>query len=294
VTPARWEVGCRLEFDVTEPARMAAVVAAARRPGLSVTDTFQVWVDGQLGQVTPTVIDAHEGQRTHLLELPVGTVAIAYDAEVQRSAAPGDPVEDEPATVSVAEQLRYLRPSRYCPADRLAGWARREFGVIDPESAVDAGDPAQADRAHRLAGDVTSWVFERTDYVLGASVGTDSAIDTLLSSQGVCRDFAHLVITICRALDLPARLVAVYAPGLSPMDFHAVVEVCIAGRWYVHDATALAPRAGLVRIATGRDAADTAFVTVDRGQAELTTSTVTAVIDGDLPADPDGSPVTLD
>ena len=136
-----------------------------------------------------------------------------------------------------------------------------------------------------LAAVVTSWVFERTDYVLGSSGGSDSAIDTLLTSQGVCRDFAHLVITICRALDLPARFASVYAPGLTPMDFHAVAEVCIGGQWYVHDATALAPRSALTRIATGRDAADTAFVTVYRGRAELTGASVLAVTDQVLPSD---------
>ena len=141
---------------------------------------------------------------------------------------------------------------------------------------------------------MTNWVFERTDYVLGSSDGTDDAVHTLLSSQGVCRDFAHLVLAICRALDLPARLAAVYAPGLSPMDFHAVAEVAVGGRWLVHDATALAPRPSLVRIATGRDAADTAFVTVFRGQAELTGSTVGAIIDGDLPPDDHDEPVELD
>ena len=121
--------------------------------------------------------------------------------------------------------------------------------------------------------------------MLGSSGGSDSAIDTLLTSQGVCRDFAHLVITICRALDLPARLASVYAPGLSPMDFHAVAEVYVDGDWYVYDATALAPRSALTRIATGRDAADTAFVTVYRGRAELTGASVVAVTDQLLPSD---------
>jgi transglutaminase-like putative cysteine protease len=286
VTAPRWEVGCHLEFDVTEPASMAVLVAAARRPPLEVTDWLSVSVDGDPTRVTPTVVDGADGQRTHLLELPTGAVTIDYDATVSRAAAGvGDPPA-APGTpgstgglVSLADQLQDLRPSRYCPSDRLGGWAHREF---DPEGVVDTDDPAQ--QAH-LAQAVTSWVFERTDYVLGSSDGSDSAVETLLSSQGVCRDFAHLVITICRALDLPARLVAVYAPGLSPMDFHAVAEVCIGGRWFVYDATALAPRPALVRIATGRDAADTAFVTVNRGQAELTTSAVRAVIDGDLPAD---------
>ena len=85
----------------------------------------------------------------------------------------------------------------------------------------------------------------------------------------MCRDFAHLVIALLRARNVPARLVAVYAPGLQPMDFHAVVEAAIDGEWRVVDATTLAPRQSLVRIATGRDASDTAFLTVQSGRADL-------------------------
>src|SRR5690606_13899415 len=89
---------------------------------------------------------------------------------------------------------------------------------------------------------------------------TDGAVSTLLSRRGVCRDFAHLVVAFLRALDVPARVVSVYAPGLTPMDFHAVAEAAIDGTWHVVDATGLAPRQSLLRIATGRDAADTAFL----------------------------------
>ena len=96
---------------------------------------------------------------------------------------------------------------------------------------------------------------------------------------------AHLVIALLRALDVPARMTAVYAPGLQPMDFHAVAEALVGGQWRVVDATLLAPRASLVRIATGRDAADTAFLSAYGGTVELTATEVTAVTDGPLPAD---------
>ena len=101
----------------------------------------------------------------------------------------------------------------------------------------------------------------RVAYIAGSSRSTDGAVTTLLSRQGVCRDFAHLVIAMLRACDMPARLVSVYAPGLQPMDFHAVAEALVDGEWLVADATTLAPRAAMLRIATGRDAADTAFLT---------------------------------
>jgi transglutaminase-like putative cysteine protease len=104
----------------------------------------------------------------------------------------------------------------------------------------------------------------------------------------VCRDYAHLTITLLRALEIPARLVAVYAPGLSPMDFHAVVEADVDGVWQTVDATRLAPTSALVRICQGRDAADTAFLSLFGGRATLGTMTVTATVDGDLPAPSDG------
>jgi transglutaminase-like putative cysteine protease len=251
LTATRWELGCQIDFEVTEPASVALLVAAARRPQLQVQDGLAVTVDG----------------------IGLSSAPITYDAQVSRSTGE---IAVLPAA-SADEQLRYLRPSRYCPSDRIGGWAQREFGEPVPRE-----DP---ERQAELARAITSWVFERTDYVLGSSGGSDSAIDTLLTSQGVCRDFAHLVITICRALDLPTRFASVYAPGLMPMDFHAVAEVCIGGQWYVHDATALAPRSALTRIATGRDAADTAFVTVYRGRAELTGASVLAVTDQLLPSD---------
>jgi transglutaminase-like putative cysteine protease len=136
-------------------------------------------------------------------------------------------------------------------------------------------------------------VFERLAYQPGSSDTLDTATDTLLAGSGSCRDFSHLTITLCRALGVPARFVAVYAPGLSPMDFHAVVEARRGTGWEVLDATRLAPRSSLTRIATGRDAADTAFATTLRGEAELVFSEVTTVIDGELPADDHFTPVVL-
>ena len=122
-------------------------------------------------------------------------------------------------------------------------------------------------------------------YDLGTSGSLDTAVDSLVANAGACRDFAHLTIALCRALRIPARFTAAYAPGLSPMDFHAVVEVSRGSGWEVLDPTRHAPRTSLVRIATGRDAADTAFATTLRGDAELLSSQVTATVDGDLPLD---------
>jgi transglutaminase-like putative cysteine protease len=120
--------------------------------------------------------------------------------------------------------------------------------------------------------------------VPGTSQPTDGAVATLLARRGVCRDYAHLVIALLRGLDVPARLVSVYAPGLSPMDFHAVAEAWLDDQWYVIDATSLAPRSSLVRIATGQDASETAFLSQYGAAVDLRGIEVTAVVD-DLPRD---------
>ena len=177
------------------------------------------------------------------------------------------------------QRLEGLRPSRYCPSDALLGFASGELGEAEPD-----GQRAMA---------VMGWVARRTAYIPGSSGPLDTAVETLLGGQGVCRDFAHLAVGLARAVGIPARLVSAYAPGLSPMDFHAVVEAHVDGAWHVFDPTSLAPRPSLVRIATGRDAADTAFADVLSGIATLTAIEVGAVVDGLLPTDDGTSLVRL-
>jgi transglutaminase-like putative cysteine protease len=202
--------------------------------------------------------------RQHYLRAPTGRLTVAYSAEV----AVDRPV---PEGVTELDRIVALRPSRYCPSDRMAGFAVRQFGGL--------GDPTATVRA------ITTWVHDHLSYEAGSSGPTTDAADTLLDGRGVCRDYAHVVATLCRAMDVPARVAAVYAPGLSPMDFHLVVETALEGRWRVWDATRLAPRPSLIRIATGRDAADTALETTLTGMLTMPELLITAVAGGDLPVD---------
>ncbi|MGB3734082.1 MAG: transglutaminase family protein [Ilumatobacter sp.] len=174
------------------------------------------------------------------------------------------------ATATRHDVFQYVRPSRYCESDRLGPLARAEFGGL-------AG-------ADLLAG-VSSWVGVNIDYVTGSSRPIDGAVETLLAREGVCRDFAHLTTALLRANDVAARVVSVYAPGLNPMDFHVVTEACLDGAWYVVDPTCLAPRDSMVRIATGVDASDVAFLTTMRGVVELNYMSVSATTDSDLRTD---------
>ena len=213
---------------------------------------------------------AAEGARVHRLGLNEGDTTITYSASAQTGGAP--------RKVTPPEWVVATRPSRYCPSDQLEGFAATEFDRNRPRA--------------ELVAAVADWVHRRLIYTSGASRPVDTAIDTLLAGQGVCRDYAHLTITLLRALEIPARLVAVYAPGLSPMDFHAVVEADIEGTWCVVDATRLAPTSSLVRICSGRDAADTAFLSLFGGVAQFRTIEVTATTAGPLPL-PDDAPFPL-
>jgi transglutaminase-like putative cysteine protease len=261
LTELKRRVGSRLVIDVRTPVSMILKVAVAKLPGTTVDEALTITRDGA-PVPAPEKIVSDEG-RTHLLELPPGRVVVDYRATVTG--------RSEPASVTKAERMIYLRPSRYAESDRLVAVARAEFAGIT--------DPAE------LLASVSSWVGTRLSYVPGSSGPTDGAVDTLLARRGVCRDYAHLVVALLRALDVPTRLAAVYAPGLHPMDFHAVAEAAVDGQWRVVDATTLAPRSSLVRIATGRDAADTAFLSSYDGLLELLDMSVTAVVEGELPSD---------
>ncbi len=153
-----------------------------------------------------------------------------------------------PITEMELSTLGYLFPSRYCESDLMGLLATKLFGHI----------------AHPLAQAraISDWVFENIDYVVGSTGGATSAHDTLTQRAGVCRDFAHLAIALCRALSIPARYFSGYACNMQPPDFHACFEACVGNRWFIFDPTRLSSPNGLIRIASGRDAADTSFATI--------------------------------
>jgi transglutaminase-like putative cysteine protease len=262
-------VESHLVLNVREPALLALEVAVADATPATLDETLKISLDGV--ELTPFELAASVGGRVHQLNVQPGRLLIDYNALVTGRAAP--------ALVTPSDRLAYLRPSRYAESDRLEAVARDEFaGVTGARPMLEA---------------VSSWVGGRLEYVPGSSQPTDGAVDTMLARRGVCRDYAHLVTALLRARDIPARLVAVYAPGLDPMDFHAVVEAAVDDEWRVVDATLLAPRSSLLRIATGRDAADTAFLSNYGGGVDLLEMSVSAWTDGDLPIDDVTSLVSL-
>lgn len=257
-----------LEVAVAAPADIVFSVAVASTY-TPAEELLTMSVDG-------TPIEFHEvrtnsNTRLHRARnIPVGSLHVDYSAVVGPQTSDMDDHEDQ--------EILYARPSRYCDSDRLGQVAWTHFHTL---------------RGADLVRAIRDWVHQKIRYTPGSSRVVDGALDTYLSRKGVCRDMAHLVITFCRAMNIPARLVSVYAPGLTPMDFHAVAEVHVDGSWYLVDATGLAPRQPMVRIATGRDASDTAFMTTLAGRTQLGRMVVTATIDGDLPADDGIAPIRL-
>lgn len=245
---------------VLGPAHLVWSIAVAHHPGL-VEEELTVTVDG--AEVEVREVAAAHGGRLHVVpEAPKGELSLFYRAVVE-----GRAPADQGAEVDL---ITYRNPSRYADSDRLLSVADAHFGGY---------------HGHDAVREIASWVHANIGYVSGSSDVTDGASDTYLSRTGVCRDFAHLVVTFLRARGFPARLAAVYAPGLSPMDFHAVAEVFVDQAWHAVDATRLAPREAMLRISTGRDAADTAFLNVLGGRMDLGQLTVQATVDGDLPSE---------
>lgn len=201
--------------------------------------------------------DAATGTRLLRLRARAGPLALHYRASVaiEHHVAAAQQIDEVPVDELPEAVLPYLRPSRYCQSDRLQRFAYYEFGHLP--------------RGYRRVLAIQDWVRRRVAFRPQSSDPSTSAMDTLVEQLGVCRDFAHLMIALCRAANLPARFVSSIDygadPALGPPDFHAYVEVYLGRRWYIFDPSGLALPMAFVRIGTGRDAADVAFATLFGG-----------------------------
>jgi Transglutaminase-like enzymes, putative cysteine proteases len=243
----RFRVSCRIKYEIRPPVTLLFAI----RPRAS---DFQRVVQERLVLSprvgTEVVITEPDHNRFDRVRVTEGReLTVRYEAEVERDYYLFDPEtlrKVPPAHLNQA-QLPFLLPSRYCQSDRLARFAWQKFGAI-----TDVYDQVLA---------ITDWIHTNVEYVPGSTNSSTSAYDTPMECAGVCRDFAHLGIALCRALTIPARYFAGYAHQLNPPDFHACFEAFIGGHWILFDATRLAPPNGLVRIGSGRDAADVSVCT---------------------------------
>ena len=241
-----------LQYEIAEmPADFVFNIHAAQTPWQKVvSETLAI------GQAVHPYVHTDEATATRYMRVRAepGPFSLRYEATVDIDPHRESParLEETPIARIPPQVLEYIYPSRYCQSDRLHRYANREFGHL------------RSGYWRVLA--IHDWVRNRTVFTSGSSDSRTGAMDTLVEQVGVCRDFAHLMIAMCRALNIPARFVTGIDYGaplaMGPPDFHAYVEVFLGTRWYVFDPTGITAPMGLVRIGTGRDAADVSFATM--------------------------------
>jgi transglutaminase-like putative cysteine protease len=240
-----------LDYDVAGPSEFLLNVHAAVTP--------HQWVLAESFATTPVLpvtvdADPATGNRIAAFHGESGRISCRYSARVlvEHFITEPDTLSSSAPSQLPMVTMQYLHPSRYCQADLVAQLAWKTFG----------GMP----RGYANVAAIGDWVRNNIHFRSGISVPTTTATDTLRDGAGVCRDFAHVMISFCRALNYPARFVTGIDygadPALGPTDFHAYVEVFIGDRWFLFDPTGISPVTGLLRIGTGRDAADASFATI--------------------------------
>jgi len=254
------QVGCNLTYSVTKPTSFLFNVAAAKTAHQIISE--ETLLLNPNIQYEASTLGA-EAIQVYRLTVEPCDLQLQYRANVELCPE----IYDTSGIIETGysqlpnEVLTYLNPSRYCESDRLTHFALQIFGNVEPGfSRVTA---------------ICDWINSNIDYQSGSSGESTSACDVLIQRVGVCRDYAHLAIALCRALCIPARYVSGYALALQPPDFHGFFEAYLGMRWYLFDATRMAPVEGFIRIGTGRDAADASFATII-GEATLTNMAVWA------------------
>ena len=243
----RLQIDCMLAYEVDAASEFVFLIHSAIGMG-------QTLVQENLRIEPPlpfrTYTDERSGNRFLRLQAQAGPLKLVYRAVVDRAIEPIDVTAAEVPVHDIPDDLlHFLMPTRYCESDHLGPNAIELFGLL----------PHGYSRVQAIC----EWVRANIEYTIGSTNATTTAREVFLQRKGVCRDFAHLALTFCRALNIPARLVSGYATFAEPPpDFHAVFEAYLGGRWVLFDPTGMAPLDQVVRLATGRDAKDVAFATI--------------------------------
>jgi transglutaminase-like putative cysteine protease len=250
--PVRLQIAVELDYVIAPPGcdLIFNIHAAHTQCQQVVTETLT------LSQALQPVLETDPATRNRYLRVQAGAgpLQVSYSATIDLHHHVAEPagIAEVPIAQLPLQALSYIYPSRYCQSDRLHRFAMREFGPLR--------------QGYERVQAIRDWVLSRTTFTSNSSTSDTSAIDTLLGTVGVCRDFAHLMIALCRAVNIPARFTTGIDygadPALGPPDFHAYVEVYVGDRWYLFDPSGTAIPMGFVRFGTGRDAADVAFATI--------------------------------
>lgn len=240
----RTRIHARLTYSAAAPCTVLMQLKADDGSGQRVLrDRLSLGPHSDLSEIPA---DASVGRRIWL-NVTEGLDA-SYEAEVEvtRPRPDWNGLSTDPLPSLPPEAVTYLMSSRYCRADALGDFLPATFNGL-------CGGP--------LVRAMADWIKASLTYDIFASTPETTALDTFAARRGVCRDYAHLLITMARSSAIPARIVSVYGPDVDPPDFHAVAEVWLSGGWHMIDPTGMATADRLVRIGVGRDAADVAFLT---------------------------------
>jgi transglutaminase-like putative cysteine protease len=260
----KFKVTGQLGYEVTAPSTFILNIHALRTPAQAILEeTFTVEPYFKIEEFSHYT----ENRFIRLEVTEPTTLNISYSALVDTSfkLTPAEQLTQVPIADVDPMVLPYIFPSRYCQSDKLFRFANNKFGKIN--------------NAFEKVVALTQWIHDNVEYFSGSTNSQTSAYDTVTELAGVCRDFAHLGIALCRALDIPARYFTGYAYQLNPPDFHACFEAYLGGKWIIFDATQLAPLNGLVKIATGRDAADAAIASIFGSVNYLSVSSICELAD---------------
>ncbi|MCW2119691.1 transglutaminase-like domain-containing protein [Flavobacterium sp. 7A] len=245
----KFNVHSEITYNVAFPTTFIFNIHAIRNNSQQIL-TESLVLNPQL-EVEEFSYNAGAGRFLRLKSLGNTSFTISYDATVETNYTIYDQrqeFQNVPVSELDGDIIPFLFPSRYCQSDKLQKLAYKEFGGIE--------------NIYSRVLAITDWIHNNVEYVSGSTDSQTSALDTITDRVGVCRDFAHLGISLCRALSIPARYLTCYAYTLQPPDFHACFEAYIGGNWIVFDATQLVPLNSLVKIANGRDAADAAVASI--------------------------------
>ncbi len=254
------DIDVKLDYQVNGPTDMILQIQAPDFADQKVLSENFVLSD-TLHRAT---IAGEAGMGERILIRTNGNLSCSYQARfhVDRPALRIEEFDSVPPHQLPSDAVRYLMPSRYCPSDEFQNFVAAEYGNLSGGALIAA---------------MRDWIFERYQYVPGSSNAQTTALDTFVQRKGVCRDFAHVMIALSRAAAIPARFASVYAPYVTPQDFHAVAEVYLQGSWHLVDATGMAAANQIVRIGVGLDAAEVPFLS-SFGPAMLMSQSVSVLI----------------
>ncbi len=250
------KINVKLHYRLTEPMDLLLQIEAADLADQQVRSA-EIWTS-DVAYFSRVTADDGIGERIWIRAEEDFSCTYITEIAVDRPVLDISTLPQTPLHLLPGETIKHLMPSRYCPSDQFQTFVEAEFGDLSGGARIAA---------------MRDWIEAAFSYVPGSSHAQTTALDSFIQRQGVCRDFAHVLVTLSRASSIPARFASVYAPDVTPQDFHAVAEVYLGGGWHLIDPTGMADADTMARIGVGADASSVAFLTAF-GSVELINQSV--------------------